>query len=384
MALYRIGPSKGEPFDARIEVEGSSVILHSRGGSTGGRPARNTQYVDALEAILKGAARNPGVLRRVLIDSRPARSLPEEARVLIEEPELSSLDLGDLVRTIRYRALRFNQVDGVTGGNATKQIRLDFNLPLHSIVTSLRLRRWTEQEQPPSSDYVASRLPAALQRAVTTLHIRNAVDLLLSGEDAPQFGGSRDYDVIVDGGHRLAPKKVFGLALEAALGKKMAPRDFSAGVGEPCFELLEKAGYRIVPKLEGGVTNALGGAATANEVPVDDDERGWAEGSQRLVHHFRMERRRDPRAAAEKRRKMRALNGGRLTCENPACTTDWYAIFPEIIAEAIFEVHHTTAIAAMAPDHVTNIDDLQCLCAACHRAEHRRMAIASIEASIDL
>ncbi|NII58879.1 HNH endonuclease [Sphingomonas aerolata] len=374
MALYCIGPDNAEPYDARIEVEGSSIILHSRGGSTGGRPARNTQYAHALEAICKGAAQNPGVLRRVLIDSRPARTLQEQDRILVEEPELSTLDLGDLVRTIRSRALRFNQAEGATGGNATKQIRLDFTLPSHSIITSLRLKRWASQKVNSSDSHAHSRLPAAIQRTVTTLHIRNAVDRLLSGENAPQFAGSREYDVIVEGGHRLAPKKVFGLALEAALGIKMTPRHFSAGLGEPCFELLEAAGYRIVEKAEGGTEGPLVQVEPL-AVPIDDEEQGWAEGSQRLVKHFRTERRRDPRAAAEKRRKVRAANSGRLACENPACTTDWYTVFPETIAEAVFEVHHTTAVADMTPNHITTVDDLRCLCAACHRAEHRRIAL---------
>ena len=47
---------------------------------------------------------------------------------------------------------------------------------------------------------------------------RRAVSRLVSGEDASNFSASTDYDVLLEDGTRLAPKKVFGLALEDALG----------------------------------------------------------------------------------------------------------------------------------------------------------------------
>lgn len=91
------------------------------------------------------------------------------------------------------------------------------------------------------------RLPAHELRKVETPHINSAVQKLLSGCDAPNFVPSRDYDAVTPEGIPLAPK-VFGLALEDALGMEAYPGHFSAGWGQICFEALEEAGLRIVPK----------------------------------------------------------------------------------------------------------------------------------------
>ncbi len=368
--LYGIGQTDSRLFDAKIEVEGSSLILHSRGGATGGRPARNTEYSNALLAICERAKAN-GRLTRVLIDSRSARQLPEDRRVLLAGDEILLLSAADLVKTVQQRLLKFGQGSDVRGGNSTKQVRFDFDLPHHSIITSLRLRRTLPNNMLDDGQPVVSRLGVDLLRRVTTLHVRVAVDRLLSGEDASNFSDSRDYDLIVEGGQRLAPKKVFGLALEAALGIDARPGHFSAGWGEPCFELLQAAGYRIVVKDEPAYLIGDGSPAT----PADAEELAWAEGSAKVVSHLRTERRRNPRASAEKRKQIRSENGGRLRCENAACTTDWYSVFPETIAESVFEIHHTLPVAEMKPNHQTVLSDLRCLCATCHRAEHRRLAI---------
>lgn len=58
--------------------------------------------------------------------------------------------------------------------------------------------------------------------------------------------------MLTDDGIALAPKKVFGLALEEALGINTHPGHFSAGWNQVCFELLEAAGLWIVPKAGAG------------------------------------------------------------------------------------------------------------------------------------
>lgn len=199
------------------------------------------------------------------------------------------------------------------------------------------------------------RLPADDLRKVTAEHIWIAVQALLSGAVADGFAQSTDYDLLVDGGVRLAPKQVFGLAASSALGFAITPAHFTAGRGTVCFELLENAGYRIVEKgdLE---------ATILREVP---EELRWIEGSPKLVSHMRRER--APGLSNAKKASFKRQHG-RLFCE--ICRFDPSHVYGEA-GDACIEVHHhSTYVADMDAGHVTTLDDLKCLCANCHRVEH--------------
>lgn len=203
------------------------------------------------------------------------------------------------------------------------------------------------------------RLPASDLRKVTPEHIWSAVQALLRGEQAEGFAPSVDYDLIVDAGVRLAPKQVFGLAAASALSLHITPAHFSGGIGTVCFELLEEAGYLIVKKGE-----PLPEAA----VPFEPEEASWAEGSKKLVTHLRGER-----APGLSKAKKAAFirQHGRLYCEQ--CGLDPAVVYGEQ-GVACIEVHHSsTQIAQMSEGHLTSLDHLQCLCANCHRVEHRRL-----------
>ncbi|MEZ5937107.1 MAG: HNH endonuclease [Hyphomonadaceae bacterium] len=377
MMSHRIGNAH-ELFDARIDIDGSSLILHSRGGPTGGRAPRNTGYEKALAAICERLTRGDLPVERILIDSAPARRLPEAGRVLLDRGEIVGTSAEDLVFEIRRRALRFGQSKGAKGGNSTKQVRFDFGAPDGTIIEVLQLQECDEEAGATASGPAGvSRLSAEQLRRVTSLDIRQAVDRLLAGEDAPNFEGSRDYDVLVGDGQRLAPKKVFGLAVESALGVEAFPGHFRAGWGQPCFKKLQEAGYQIVEKNGAPSERTPHPEDEGVDALKDAEERTWAEGDARIVGHLKSERRRDPAAAAAKRRSVRAANGGYLACENPSCSTNWYAVFPVEIAESVFEIHHTIPLAEMKEGHRTALEDLLCLCASCHRATHRRMTIES-------
>ena len=92
-----------------------------------------------------------------------------------------------------------------------------------------------------------------------------------------------------------------------------------------------------------------------------------------MVGHLRIERKRSAKAAVAKRAAVRSANEGRLACEQ--CEIDWYQVYPPEIVEAIFDVHHTRPMALMDNGHEISVADLLCLCANCHRAEHRKMAL---------
>lgn len=368
---YLIGDDSGQYFDARITVVGSSVVLHSRGGSARNGTTRNEGHGPALIQICRCARMHPGSLVRVLADSAVARKRSEADRVLIIRDEIETLDGEALAAAIRPRLRRFGQAEGVKGGNSTKQVRFDFDLPADAVVRVLGLRPEGLRRPADKDASRRDRLTGEQQRQVLPIHVRQAVDRLLSGENAPNFAASRDYDVLTSSGERLAPKKVFALAIEQALGIEAFPSHFSAGWSQPCFEIIQAAGFAIVEKRDAGHAPE----EVVLILPPEQEEQSWAEGNQRLADHLRVERRRSRQASAAKRVQVRSRNGGRLVCENLACTTDWYAVFPLAQAEAVFEIHHKHLVSEMGQEHRTKLDDLECLCASCHRAEHRRLAL---------
>jgi len=205
------------------------------------------------------------------------------------------------------------------------------------------------------------RLSAELLNQATPDLIFASVVSLLDG--APHsFGESTDYDLITDQGLRLPPKAVFGLALSRALERVILPKHFSAGEGSVCFRLLRAAGYRIV--LKGAVP------PTEAETDLDWDATtpgGYPEGAKLLKQHVGRER--SPTAARAKKADF-IRRHSRLFCE--MCLTDPVETFGSEDGEACIEVHHARIqVGHMPTNHVTRLEDLQCLCANCHRFVHR-------------
>lgn len=205
------------------------------------------------------------------------------------------------------------------------------------------------------------RLPAEQLRRVTSEHIWQAVQALLGGGQSEAFGPSTDYDLLVGQGARLAPKQVFGLAASVALGFSVKPLHFTAGVGTVCFELLEEAGYRIVPK---------GAQVDLAEIPCESEEREWAEGRVKLVAHLRRER---STGLSKAKKAVFLRKHGKLFCEN--CGIDPIEVYGDL-GGACIEVHHDAVhVSDMDEDHKTTLEHLRCLCANCHRIEHRRLKV---------
>jgi 5-methylcytosine-specific restriction protein A len=218
------------------------------------------------------------------------------------------------------------------------------------------------------------RIPAEQLRKVTSEHIHRAVDKLLAGGDAPNFAASREYDAFTDDGVPLPPKKVFGLALEEALGIDAYPGHFSSGWGQVCFELLEKAGLWIAPK-SGAAPRPKAEAAQVErelkEFIPTDEERSWIEGNPRIISHLKRER--QPGLARQKRVEFIAQHG-RLFCEQ--CKLDPVEVYGAEAGPACIEVHHHRVhVSKMQADHISTTEDVKCLCASCHRVLHRKLAL---------
>lgn len=211
----------------------------------------------------------------------------------------------------------------------------------------------------------SGRLPVTVLEQATPQHVWWAVQTLLDGGAVHGFGESTDYDLIADGGERLPPKAVFGVALARATGREVGPEHFTAGVGSPCFRLLNTAGYDIVPKGEAPPADAGPDSGAASDAE-------WTEGAKTLVRHLKGERGRG--LAQAKRADFRAKHDGCLFCER--CSLDPVTHFKTEHGEACIEVHHaTTQVAAMTAGTKTRLEDLQCLCANCHRVVHRLLRL---------
>ncbi len=270
----------------------------------------------------------------------------------------------DLVGSLRFeggadRVAMDRHASGQVERNAMREVRrltpasaqlLEQALSVAGLVTAAAGDRRSQE-----------RLPADLLKKATPDLIFASVMALLDGA-VHGFGESTDYDLLTDEGRRLAPKAVFGMALSRALNREILPKHFSAGEDSVCFRLLRDAGYRIVPK-----GDAPAAVADADTDPDETPPEVYPEGAKVLKQHVGRERK--PAAARAKKADF-IRRHGRLFCER--CRTDPVETFGSEHGDACIEVHHARVqIADMPADHTTQLEDLQCLCANCHRFVHR-------------
>ncbi|OCJ15272.1 hypothetical protein A6U87_24425 [Rhizobium sp. AC44/96] len=347
--LLILAGDDGVQLNAKVEMHEHGLILHSRSGTD-----RNRDYRAALEMLMSRLDHGQ-VAYRIYLDSRPVQGIG------LGERELAFDRLAPV-------GTRFDElVRAMNAGSSSHGAwrRLFIETPGTSPV---RLREIVQ------SKTNISRLPASELRKVTTAHIHSAVQKLLGGGDAPNFAPSRDYDAFTSTGTPLAPKKVFGLAIEEALGIEAFPAHFSAGWGQICFELLEEAGLWITPKKE-GVGRPKPDPKTieaelADFVPTEE-ERSWIEGNPKIVSHLKLER---ASGLAKQKRDAFIAEHKRLFCED--CKLDPVERYGPDVGAACIEVHHhRTHVENMMPGHKTRLEDLKCICANCHRVLHRKLAL---------
>lgn len=358
---YQILDDGGEPMDAHYDAEQGSLVLHSRGGTKSSPNARNTQYAEALRLLLTRIHASDLAISEVHVDSSRVQNLPREERRILSPGE-ASRDPGELFTMLSSRmAVVGRDPNARSGhGNSNKRIRFDFRgLPsvdqINGAVHGMRVRRDLRSRD---------RLPADQLNRVKPEHILRSVQKLCMGHPNDKFGPSTDYDVLADSGARLPPKAVFGLAASEVLGFEVQPRHFSGGEGTPCFKAIRQAGFEIVPK---------GEPSRSDDLPLDPEDRIWAEGRPRLATHLRKER---ARGLARAKKARFFEEQGRLFCER--CGLDPEAMYGPELGDACIEVHHhAVQISDMDEDHETTLDDLQCLCANCHRVVHRLLREAN-------
>jgi hypothetical protein len=105
------------------------------------------------------------------------------------------------------------------------------------------------------------------------------------------------------------------------------------------------------------------------QIQLSTSELGWAEGRAYLVTHLKRER---AQGLSKKKKDEFIGQHGALFCEN--CNMYPVKIYGEKFGNSCIEVHHKTiAVSDMSNDHVTHLEDLQCLCANCHRVVHEKL-----------
>jgi hypothetical protein len=371
---YYLKDHDGKLIESRLEIIDSSVILHSRSGRSRTAPGRNPGYVEAFATIFRRLSEPRLSVERVLLDSIPAQDFPEEKRILATRSDFETTGRPATMDTVRQKMRAFGRGPDMPAneGNQNKRIRIDTDLAHAQLLERLgvSLTRSRGKANLPHSP----RLPASDLRRVRTLHIERALRRLELGEEVPGFTESRDYDALTTGGSRYAPKKLFALAIEEALGAKVTPSDFSAGWGTPCFDIIEASGLWIVAKSEAAARPRPSADAIKTALDLlapNDEERVWVEGNPKIATHLKRER---AAGLAKRKREAFIAEHKRLYCER--CKLDPVKLYGVDAGPACIEVHHhKTHVANMDAGYETHLDDLMCLCANCHRVLHRALTL---------
>jgi hypothetical protein len=354
--FYQVKSDDGGLLNAHFQLKGSSIWFLSRGG-TKGVDAANSDYGPALRLLLERMNRAGISIEGVWVDSTSVQGIPLEERRILSPTEWPQSPQSAFT-LLSKRMKPIGQTAGAkSGGNSTRKLRIDLSTRMHereivdvlgAVATKTDLRS-------------LDRLPTETLQRVTSMHVWTAVQKLLQGHPLEPFGPSTDYDLVADDGQRFPPKAVFGIAASDALGFQVVPDHFTGGVGTPCFRILEDSGYLIVPK---------DASPPSPSVPPSTEDESWAEGNRKLVAHLRRERAKGLSQA--KKAEFRAEHGA-LRCER--CGKDPVKEYGPH-GEACIEVHHKdTQLKDMQPGHRTTLDELQCLCANCHRIVHKELKL---------
>jgi hypothetical protein len=129
----RVKTDDGTELDAEFEIEADgdhlALVVQSAGGRVAGSPhGRNHQYNGALELLLARLGKRGAVLESGVVDSRPARLLPEARRTILTQP-VALAEVDDITAFRRTLGRAQGRVGENPDGNATKQVRFRLSVP---------------------------------------------------------------------------------------------------------------------------------------------------------------------------------------------------------------------------------------------------------------
>lgn len=359
---YQITDSAGVALDAHVDIEGGDIKVYARGGGKGADDARNLDYGPGLRAVLEQLAKAGVSITQAFVDSGRVQHLPIADRLILAGTE-AALSPDQQFTLMSRRMKEVGRQSSKPGGNSTKLIRICCDAP------SAKLKQALNLQYVPLNLASANRIPDEVFQAVQAEHIWTAAQSLRQADSWEPYAASLDYDALLEDGHRIPPKALFGKAATLALSYPVLPRHFAGGLGTVAFKTITAAGFPIVAK----------GDPDPNAAIPPSEEETWIEGGKRLSKHMRRERAYG--LAAAKKSQFRAEHDGRLFCEECGLCPEEDLSDP--LAAACIEVHHSaTAVADMPDDgHPTTLGDLQCLCANCHRLVHAHLRAAETQSA---
>lgn len=231
-----IADRDGVGLDAAVDVGPGMIVLHSRGGAVGSPNARNRDYSNGLRLILERLLENRFDIGKVWVDSSQVQKLSLEERTILTSSDFPANPKALFtLMSRRMQAVGRSKTSGVSRGNSNKRIR--FSLEGRSSSEIVQAIGAIPKAMATDID---SRLPVDQLRQVTPEHIWQAIAEIIKEGVGVVFGPSTDYDLLTDNGVRLPPKAVFGRAASLALNLRVGPMSFSAGLGTPCFDILQR------------------------------------------------------------------------------------------------------------------------------------------------
>ncbi len=349
--MYKVLDDDNTPIDASFSVNDGCVFFHSRGGTLNSASARNTEYALGLRLLLSRISESPFEISEVMVETTRTSDLPQSERIILSEKD-ASLGPDELFTLISRRMSSVGQKRGSKGGNQTRQLKLRFKQATTETEIVERLKGTPAEVEP------NGRLKHELLNRVTEEHIFEALQALKADTAPSAFSEPTKYLVALEDGTTLPPKAVFGKALSIALEMEIFPHHFSGGISSICMKTLSASGLKVVSKEDGH---------PSSNATLNAEDQTWTEGSIRRVTHLVRER--NDGAPNAKKAQFRRLHG-RLFCER--CGIDPLDIYGEF-GEACIEVHHVVPLANATRSSTTRLEDLQCLCANCHRIVHREL-----------
>lgn len=196
-------------------------------------------------------------------------------------------------------------------------------------------------------------LPNQELEKVSYHHILKAIDFLQSHKKYANFKSAKSCYLIYPQCHPMAVKMVFGKALSICRnGELIRPFHFNS---RTAIKILTMHGFECV------------NTHPARSPDNDHANHIALEGRKRLKQHFVRERN---SALSARKKKMFKLKHGYLFCE--LCGLEPIQVYGDL-GEDCIEVHHRTPLYSRTEECETTLQDLQCLCANCHRIEHALM-----------